>query len=96
MSAVAVKSLSPSQLVEKPEKRRESLLAALTPLGKRAPPRAASDRAGSAFAAGFVLAELPHGRVHRARRNGGVWRADDLMLNTPCAEAREFGDRRRT
>jgi eukaryotic-like serine/threonine-protein kinase len=70
--------------VEKPENRRESLLAALTP-----PPqtgRSASNSAGSAITAGFVLAGRY--RMVACIGRGGmgeVWRADDLVLNTPIA-----------
>jgi len=72
--------------VEKPENRRDSHLAALTPPSETVRAQRASERASSAFAPGFVLAERY--RMVTCIGRGGmgeVWRADDLVLNTPIA-----------
>jgi eukaryotic-like serine/threonine-protein kinase len=73
--------------VEKPEKRRDGFLAALTPPHEAArTPSASPEQTSSAFAPGFVLADRY--RMVTCIGRGGmgeVWRADDLVLNTPIA-----------
>jgi serine/threonine protein kinase len=76
--------------LDTPEKRKDSLLAELTPPPVEVPrphqQNPASDTAGSSFTPGAVLAGR-YRMVTRIGRGGmgEVWRADDLILNTPIA-----------